>query len=176
MAAQSKLHAPSPLAESLTKRIIRDVTDHYLKNRSRISKGVFLSLILTLIYRLHSAIAEQKAAHISRQKTKTALSSEATKRKKVELDREFFRNIYRLLCIVIPSWKSKEFRLLINHSLFLVARTLLSLYIAELDGKLVGSLVRGKGKEFLRGLCWWMLVAVPATFTNSMVSSKVAIT
>jgi ATP-binding cassette subfamily D (ALD) long-chain fatty acid import protein len=29
--------------------------------------------------------------------------------------------------------------------------------------------VRGKGREFLVGLVWWMGVAVPATFTNSMV-------
>lgn len=71
---------------------------------------------------------------------------------------------------MIPGWKSKELRLIISHTFFLVIRTLLSLYVAELDGKLVSSLVRGKGKEFLRGIVWWMIVAVPATFTNSMVS------
>jgi ATP-binding cassette subfamily D (ALD) long-chain fatty acid import protein len=52
----------------------------------------------------------------------------------------------------------------------LVIRTLLSLYVADLDGKLVSSLVRGKGKDFLIGIVWWMIVAVPATFTNSMLS------
>jgi hypothetical protein len=46
---------------------------------------------------------------------------------------------------------------------------MISLYVAELDGRLVSSLVRGKGKDFLWGLVWWMTVAVPATFTNSMV-------
>lgn len=71
---------------------------------------------------------------------------------------------------MIPGWRSKEFRLLISHSFFLVIRTLISLYVAELDGKLVSSLVRGKGKEFFRGIVWWMIVAVPATFTNSMLS------
>lgn len=59
-----------------------------------------------------------------------------------------------------------------SHSVFLVLRTLLSLYVAELDGRLVSNLVRGKGKDFLLGLVWWMIVAVPATFTNSMVSSQ----
>lgn len=57
-----------------------------------------------------------------------------------------------------------------SHSVFLVLRTLLSLYVAELDGKLVSSLVQGKGKRFLRNVVWWMIVAVPATFTNSMVN------
>jgi ATP-binding cassette subfamily D (ALD) long-chain fatty acid import protein len=70
----------------------------------------------------------------------------------------------------VPGWKSKELRLLISHSVFLVLRTLISLYVAELDGRLVSSLVRGKGRDFLVGLVWWMVVAVPATFTNSMVS------
>ena len=63
-----------------------------------------------------------------------------------------------------------ELRLVISHSFFLVVRTLISLYVAELDGKLVSSLVRGKGKQFFQRVAWWMIVAVPATFTNSMLS------
>ena len=54
--------------------------------------------------------------------------------------------------------------------MFLVLRTLISLYVPEVDGQLVSSLVKGKGKAFAKGLVWWMIVAVPATFTNSMVS------
>ncbi|PBP22020.1 hypothetical protein BUE80_DR007131 [Diplocarpon rosae] len=53
---------------------------------------------------------------------------------------------------------------------FLVVRTLISLKVAAMDGALVSSLVRGKGKDFLVGIVWWMLIAVPATFTNSMLS------
>ena len=65
-------------------------------------------------------------------------------------------------------YRSKEFRLILSHSVFLVARTLLSLYVAELDGKVVSALVKGRGREFLLGLVWWMLMSVPATFTNAM--------
>lgn len=60
-------------------------------------------------------------------------------------------------------------RLLISHSVFLVIRTLISLKVAAMDGQLVSSLVRGKGRDFLVGIVWWMVIAVPATFTNSMV-------
>lgn len=74
-----------------------------------------------------------------------------------------------LLRICIPGWRSQECRLLISHSVFLVVRTLISLKVAAMDGALVSSLVRGKGKDFLVGIVWWMLIAVPATFTNSMV-------
>jgi hypothetical protein len=69
----------------------------------------------------------------------------------------------------VPGWRSKEMGLLISHSIFLVVRTLISLKVAAMDGQLVSSLVRGRGKDFLIGIVWWMLIAVPATFTNSMV-------
>jgi ATP-binding cassette, subfamily D (ALD), peroxisomal long-chain fatty acid import protein len=169
MAAHSKLHFLPPIPKGFIKRLVSHVVSFYLKNRSRISRAVFLTLLIALLHRIQAAIAEQKAASI-RPKPSVSLGGDGSKRKKVELDREFFKNLFRLLKIVIPGWRSKEFRLLISHTVFLVVRTLLSLYVAELDGKLVSSLVKGRGKDFLLGLCWWMVVAIPATFTNSMVS------
>jgi ATP-binding cassette, subfamily D (ALD), peroxisomal long-chain fatty acid import protein len=171
MAAQSKLLPP----DRTIKSIVKQFTTLYLRHRTNISRTVYLTLFVALINRIRNAINEQKAASIrqaeARQRGGTvSTDGELTKRKKVELDREFFRNLFRLLRIVIPGWKSPEMRLLISHSFFLVVRTLLSLYVAELDGKLVSSLVRGKGRDFLVGIVWWMIVAVPATFTNSMLS------
>ena len=168
MAAQSKLVLP----ERSVKRILSDLTSLYLKHRTRISRGVYLTLFVALIHRIHNAIAEQKAASQRQAELRTkpltgALPSGGKKR--VEINREFFKNLLRLLKIVVPGWKSKELRLLISHSIFLVVRTMLSLYVAELDGRLVSSLVRGKGRDFLLGIVWWMMVALPATFTNSMV-------
>ena len=91
------------------------------------------------------------------------------KKKKVELNREFFKSLLRLLKVVGPGWRSKETRLLISHTFFLVLRTLISVRVAEMDGAIVKALVRGRGKEFLKRIVWWMVIAVPATFTNSMV-------
>lgn len=171
MAAQSKLPYPS---EGSIKRVINDLTKRYLQHRTKISRAVYLTLFVALINRIRIAISEQKAAsarqaEARRRPATAATEGEATSRKKVEINREFFKNLMRLLKIVIPGWRSKELRLLISHSIFLVIRTLISLYVAELDGKLVSNLVRGRGKDFLTGLVWWMLVAIPATFTNSMV-------
>ena len=161
------------LSSASATAIVNDLTRLYLQHRTRISRAVYLTLFVALINRIRNAIAEQKAASqrtAAHRKTATSKGEgEATGRKKVELNREFFKNLLRLLRICIPGWKSKEFRLLISHSVFLVLRTMISLYVAELDGKLVSSLVRGKGRDFLWGLVWWMTVAVPATFTNSMV-------
>ncbi|RMZ78852.1 hypothetical protein DV738_g3701, partial [Chaetothyriales sp. CBS 135597] len=140
MAAQSKLLPPG----RSVKQLISELTSLYLKHRSTISRTVSVTLVIALIH------------------------PKERKGRRVEINREFFQNLLRLLKIVIPGLRSKEFRLIISHTVFLVLRTLLSLYVAELDGKVVGALVKGKGREFLLGLVWWMLVAVPATFTNSM--------
>ncbi|CAI7628504.1 unnamed protein product [Penicillium glandicola] len=171
MAVQSKLLPP----ERSIKQILSSLTRLYLRNRTRISRAVYLALFAALAKRIHNAISEQKAAsqqvELRRRPGTSSLDDEEQPRKKrVEINREFFKNLLRLLKIVIPGWRSKELRLLVSHSVFLVLRTLLSLYVAELDGKLVSNLVRGRGKDFLLGLVWWMIVAVPATFTNSMLS------
>ena len=175
MAVQSKIILSQHVSEKSVKQLISALTDIYLKHRTKISRTVYITLFVALIHRIHNAIQEQKAASLHQAQVRQhpgtgSKEGEATVRKRVELNREFFKNLLRLLKIVIPGWRSKELRLLLTHSFFLVVRTLISLYVAELDGKLVSSLVRGKGKEFLVGIVWWMIVAVPATFTNSMVS------
>ena len=168
MAAQSKLLPPG----RSVKQLVSDLTSVYLRNRTRISRTVYITLFVALIHRVHNAISEQKAAVRRQEEIRsqqvTISDPQAPKKKRIEINREFFRSLLRLLKIVIPGVRSKELRLLISHSIFLVLRTLLSLYVAELDGRVVGSLVKGRGKDFLLGLVWWMIVAVPATFTNAM--------
>ena len=165
------------LSNRSVQQLLRDLTTLYVNNRSHISRTAYAALFLTLVYRVRNAINEQKAAaaqlrEVRRQGQNASKPprglADPTARRKIELDRDFFRNLMRLLRIWIPSWKCKEARLLAQHSVFLVTRTLISLYIAKLDGRLVRDLVRGRAKDFLKSLVWWMLVAVPATFTNSM--------
>lgn len=181
MASQSKLFASFASSTDHHERTIRSIVNNlttlYLSNRKRISRSVYLVLAVALINRVRNAIAEQKAAsqrERTESKTTTSLSQDddknPKKKKKVELNREFFRSLIRLLRIVIPGWRSKETRLLISHSFFLVVRTLISLKVAAMDGAIVKALVKGNGKEFLKRIVWWMLIAVPATFTNSMLS------
>ncbi|KAH8778969.1 ATP-binding cassette sub-family D protein-like protein member 1 [Hyaloscypha finlandica] len=173
MAAQSKLRLLPP--DRTLKSLVNSLTTHYLAHRTAISRTVYLTLFFALLNRIRSAISEQKASALrqaaARQRGSTSLShSHGGKKPKVELNREFFKNLFRLLKICIPGWRSKELRLLISHSVFLVIRTLISLKVAAMDGQLVSSLVRGRGRDFLIGIVWWMVIAVPATFTNSMLS------
>jgi ATP-binding cassette, subfamily D (ALD), peroxisomal long-chain fatty acid import protein len=39
-----------------------------------------------------------------------------------------------------------------------------------LDGKIVSALVRGDSKGFILNIIYWMIVAIPATYTNSMLT------
>ncbi|KAL1898677.1 ATP-binding cassette long-chain fatty acid transporter pxa2 [Ceratocystis pirilliformis] len=176
MAAQSKVAFSSFHHEKSAKKIVSQLSALYLKHRSRISTAVWISLFLALLNRIRNAVTAQKRASFPSAKSTVALdaSTDGTpapgKRRRVELNREFFRSLMRLIKIVIPGWKSKEARLLISHSFFLVVRTLISLKVAAMDGAIVKSLVKGNGREFLKQIMGWMLIAVPATFTNSMLS------
>jgi ATP-binding cassette subfamily D (ALD) long-chain fatty acid import protein len=181
--AQTQSKLASPIRERTVRQIITQLTQLYLSHRTRISRAVYITLVLALINRVRHAIAEQKAASAraaasrAQRETKGLTGDEdeldkdgKKKRKKVELNRDFFRSLLRLLKIVIPGWRSPETRLLISHSFFLVVRTLISLKVAAMDGAIVKSLVKGNGREFLMRILWWMVIAVPATFTNSMLS------
>ena len=175
MAAQSKVALSSVTSDRSIKRLVSQLSTVYLRHRTNISRTVYLTLFVALINRIRNAVSEQKQASVRQAAARKhpvtgAIDGQASTRRKVELNRDFFKSLLRLLKIVIPGWRSRELRLLASHSVFLVFRTLLSLYVAELDGQLVSSLVRGKGRDFLLGLLWWMVVAVPATFTNSMLS------
>src|ERR1700761_326595 len=119
MAVQSKLLPPS----RSIKQLLSELTSLYLKNRTNISRTVYITLVVALIHRIHNAISEQKAAarrqaEIQRERARQAQPSEhdgdekrqdePKKPKRVEINREFFRSLLRLLKIVIPGWRSKE--------------------------------------------------------------------
>lgn len=61
---------------------------------------------------------------------------------RVGVNKEFFRQLRAIFKIIIPRPHSKEVFLIVAHTSFLLLRTYLSLLVAQLDGKLVGDLVR----------------------------------
>ena len=88
---------------------------------------------------------------------------------KSKLSHTFWQQFRSLLRIVIPSVRSREALLLLAHSCFLVLRTVLSVAVAKLDGRIVRDLVSADGRGFLRGMALWFALAVPSIYTNSMV-------
>ncbi|TRM67607.1 ABC transporter transmembrane region 2-domain-containing protein [Schizophyllum amplum] len=92
----------------------------------------------------------------------------STKRKP-NINGAFLRQLRAIFFrVAMPSLLSKEAFVVVAHSFFLVMRTYLSVLVAKLDGAIVRDLIRGDGKGFLKGLGLWFLLAVPSTYTNSM--------
>uniref|UniRef100_A0A8C8SNE5 ATP binding cassette subfamily D member 2 n=1 Tax=Pelusios castaneus TaxID=367368 RepID=A0A8C8SNE5_9SAUR len=82
---------------------------------------------------------------------------------------EFFRQLLELRKILFPKLVSAELGWLCVHSVALVSRTFLSIYVAGLDGKIVKSIVEKKPRSFAIKLIKWLMIAIPATFVNSAI-------
>jgi ATP-binding cassette subfamily D (ALD) protein 2 len=87
----------------------------------------------------------------------------------VGLDRDFLRQLVMLLKIMVPGWRSRETGLLACATLTLLARTFLSVYVAELEGQIVKRIVLRDVRGFGLMLGRWFAIALPATFVNSAI-------
>ncbi|KAF7728532.1 hypothetical protein EC973_005936 [Apophysomyces ossiformis] len=146
------------------------------KNKTLIySSLVFASL--SVLYRLRKGKKESGSIIKAQLKETTpetfkahkALFPPVTSDAKVGVNKEFIRQLRAIAVILFPHWRTKEAFLLVLHSTFLILRTWLSVVVARIDGRIVRDLVNGDSKRFLQGLAYWFMIAIPATYTNSMI-------
>lgn len=85
------------------------------------------------------------------------------------LNLEFVLQLKGLVKIMIPKLVCRETGLLSVHTLCLISRTFLSIYVAAMEGAIVKYIVRKDVKNFSWMLIKWFGIAIPATFINSMI-------
>lgn len=100
---------------------------------------------------------------------KTQTCAAGHKKPSPGVNAEFFKQILELGKILFPKLVSKELGLLSLHSVALISRTFLSIYVASLDGKIVKTIVEKDPRSFIFQLMKWLLIAIPATFVNSVI-------
>lgn len=85
------------------------------------------------------------------------------------IDREFLVQLKKLLRLMVPGFWTREVGLLSMHTLALICRTFMSIFVATMEGKMVKYIVRRDVPNFGLMLLKWLLCALPATFLNSMI-------
>lgn len=107
---------------------------------------------------------------LSKKDVRRCSSLELTpKKKRRAFDPKFLRQLLALIKIMVPGVFSKEAGIIGVHSIILVCRTFLSIYVAGLEGRIVKAIVQKDVTKFSFQLMKWILVALPATFINSMI-------
>lgn len=102
-------------------------------------------------------------------KTKAVISKRNYLRNIPNFNLAFILQFIKLVRIMIPSPFCTETALLSGHTLSLFLRTILSIYVANLEGAIVKYIVRKDPHNFIKQLMKWFAVAIPATFINSMI-------
>ncbi|KAI0735491.1 ABC transporter transmembrane region 2-domain-containing protein [Earliella scabrosa] len=152
---------------------VAQLANAYARHRPLVQRALTVSFVIYVIsstYRGLSARPASSAPSSSKRKGKGKDGGGGASKPRVAVDALFYQRLSRILRIVIPSLRSKEALLLCMHSSLLIFRTVISLYVAALDGKIVASLVRAQPVPFLLNILRWLLVAIPATWTNSWLS------
>jgi len=83
------------------------------------------------------------------------------------VDAQFWKRIKDLLKIVIPSYNCKEFKYLSILTLLLVLRTQMSIWLADVNGKIVKAIVERNFQKFVYRIMNLMLFSIPSSAVNS---------
>ncbi|KAI8609711.1 ABC transporter transmembrane region 2-domain-containing protein [Chytriomyces sp. MP71] len=132
----------------------------------KLGAAAFVLAAATLAFRRHRRDAATEATEKRAARTPLRVNAKTVK---VAVDARFFRQLSYILKVAVPQWRSKTVAIVAIHSFFLVLRTYLSVIVARIDGMIVRDLISSNGPAFVRSLSYWFMIAIPATYTNSMI-------
>ena len=150
---------------SLSKYV--EVAKRLQLNQDRIIGGVVLATIVYYVGK--KTIWKGYSKPFIKQDTQNGEVSKYKPPQGIHVNKEFYKQLKQLLRIVLPRLWSKEAGLLFLHTLSLISRTFLSIYVAQLDGEIVKTIVERDTWAFIRRLSLWLGIAIPATFINSLI-------
>lgn len=138
--------------------------------KKKFAKGALICVLIAIgAKKLSPKIRRALYGQRSKSLSLNGNESDNAKRSRASLNKEFYRQLRYLLKILFPGIWNKSFGILTLHTGTLIARTFLTIYVSMLDGKIVRTIVRRDLKSFLLRLSQWLLIAIPATFINSLI-------
>jgi hypothetical protein len=167
IASAAVLSFAAALLINSRKRTDQKKSDIHLHSRNQAVERVLLPFSQQSIQQPPKSLLAKTSPEILRQHKRFFPPVDTLQ--KVGVNNEFFRQLKAIFKIILPSFRTKEALLIVLHSIFLVLRTWLSVVVARLDGRIVKNLVAANGRAFAMSLVEWFAIAIPATYTNSMV-------
>uniref|UniRef100_A0A0N4ZB85 ABC transporter domain-containing protein n=1 Tax=Parastrongyloides trichosuri TaxID=131310 RepID=A0A0N4ZB85_PARTI len=133
------------------------------KERSKWSKRVFGIIVCFGVWQSYLIYKDL----VAKNSKKSLISKHGNKKNAFSLT--FANQLKYLLKIMVPSFFSKQVGVIGIHSMILIIRTFLTIYVAALEGSMVKSIVQMNIYGFAVKLAKWLLVAIPATLVNSLI-------
>lgn len=151
-------------------KLIRDTAQRLNVSEVTVTRGGMSLVVALYVYRIiYPKLRELYKSQVAKGLLGKVEDDASYRKKGPTVNKEFFVQLKRLLKIIIPGFWSKPAVLLYLHTITLIARTFLSIYVAQLEGRVVKYIVRKNVAKFALMMSKWISIAIPATFVNSMI-------
>ncbi|KAK8725030.1 hypothetical protein OTU49_011036 [Cherax quadricarinatus] len=152
---------------NVASKLIKDTSRILNVSEATITRGGMSLVVAVYVYK----IIYPKIRELVRSPAGEAAKSKVTYKgqKGPAVNREFLVQLKKLLKVIIPGLWSRSALILLLHTITLITRTFLSIYVAQLEGRVVKYIVRKDVVRFALMMTKWIAIAVPATLVNSLI-------
>lgn len=136
---------------------------------ANVSDNNFKRFVLMIGLGLFVTLLKHRISKESQMKLHLEIDSSPKEEKKLKgkVDKKFFRKLIKLIKISIPSLIGRETLVVVLLSVALILRTILSIHVSDVNGRIVKSIVRMNMNEFVYRLFVLGLYSLPSSIINS---------